>query len=402
MKRSIVTFGVAILAAVGQVRAFGDDAKPATPTFQFYGFVLPTIIGASGAVESFSQPNLSAFTAAGNPALAKLPNDLRSSFQVAQSRFGFVASPAESTKATIEMDFIDFTKSSPTTAALPRLRRAFVDYKYSEHLLFRIGQDWDLVSPLAPHTFNLVGHYFESGDIGFMRIQAQTIYTDGPWEHALSLGLAGNNNTSSDSGLEIEHLPSVAVRETYRFSDKARVGVSLFAASILPKAAPGVEKLFSGTATAFFETPIGEDTELRTEAYLGQNLNNVAMLGLSFGSATAAAVREAGAYVTVRTKLSPHTAIFGGVGGAWLLDPSLVAPSYATIAGEVKVAGTGPGILSNWTARVGAEVTVNDKLKFFAEAASLSTTHALAPADQALYDSHRFAFVGQLGTMISF
>ena len=39
-------------------------------TFSAYGFLLPVMTVASGAAESFSQPNYSAYTAAANPVLA--------------------------------------------------------------------------------------------------------------------------------------------------------------------------------------------------------------------------------------------------------------------------------------------------------------------------------------------
>jgi hypothetical protein len=227
------------------------------------------------------------------------------------------------------------------------------------------------------------------------------IYSDGPWEHAFALGLPGNNNTPVDSGLELTHLPSIAVRESYRFSDKGRLGISMFAAGFLPRTTD-TKKLFAGTATAFFETTLGCETELRTEAFVGQNLNNVGLLGLSFGSTGNAAVGEVGAWITARIKFGEHFAIFGGAGGSWILNPSAVAPSYGVVAGETKLTGMGPGIVSNWTARLGGEFLVNDKLKFFGEAASLATRHVLLAADTAKYDAHRTAVVLSVGTMASF
>ncbi len=173
--KATITAAVLSLAVLFSPLAFAKDCTSADGPFCFYGFLLPTLSVASQGVESFSQPNQSAFTAAANPALLGNHTAARSSFQIAQSRMGFVVRPETKTNGRLEFDFIDFTKATPTTAALPRVRRALIEHSLSDSLTLRMGQDWDLVSPLAPHTYNYVGHYFQSGDIAFMRIQAQLI-----------------------------------------------------------------------------------------------------------------------------------------------------------------------------------------------------------------------------------
>ncbi len=51
----------------------------------------------------------------------------RDSFQVAQSRLGLLIENGR-VAAHFEFDFIDFSKASPTTQAVPRLRIANLDY----------------------------------------------------------------------------------------------------------------------------------------------------------------------------------------------------------------------------------------------------------------------------------
>ena len=114
------------VAALG-LALVSTGAGAADSPFKFYGFVLPYFSVTSGAVETFSQQNEGAVTAAANPAIAGANvGSARSTFQVAQSRFGFTVDPTADIQARIEMDFIDFSKASPTTAAVPRLRRATV------------------------------------------------------------------------------------------------------------------------------------------------------------------------------------------------------------------------------------------------------------------------------------
>ena len=62
----------------------GDEEN----VFRFYGTFNPRLVVSNGAVESFSQPNASALSAAGNPVLSNLPDAARFSLQVAQSRAG--------------------------------------------------------------------------------------------------------------------------------------------------------------------------------------------------------------------------------------------------------------------------------------------------------------------------
>ena len=139
------------------------------PLIRFYGVLKPTIVVAAGATESFSQPNASAITAAANPVFANTPDATNLTFQVAQSRVGVWLNEKGMLRGHVEIDFIDFTKASPTVAALPRLRIATVDFAPHKRFLLSFGQDWDLVSPLAPFGTNLVGASFQAGNMGFMR-----------------------------------------------------------------------------------------------------------------------------------------------------------------------------------------------------------------------------------------
>jgi len=363
-----------------------------------YGFLLPTYTLSDAGVESFSQQNAGAYTAAGNPVQAGSPSQARSTFQVAQSRFGFLIEPEPSIKGRLEFDFIDFSKSSPTTAALPRLRRAVVDIIASDSLRFRFGQDWDLISPLGPHGFNLVGHYFQSGDIGFMRIQAQALLTAGNWEHAIALGLPGNNNSATDANLELTVLPTISFRETYRESKLAEWGFSGIAAS-LRSSLSTADRIFAGAVTLFGLWKPVEGLELRSEMYFGQNTSNLGALGLGFANHSAPAIQEVGAYVTGRYSLSTSLAVFTGAGGSWVLNPEDMLSSYTSTG---SLSNTGPGLERNWTTRLGLEWAPFPSLVAFTELAGLFSRHHLLPRDQAEHTNDREAWIAQSGVMLSF
>lgn len=371
-----------------------------TPSVNLYGFVLPTFLFSSAGVESFSQPNFSAFTAAGNPVFQYAAQRAQSSFQVAQSRFGLLAKTSPETTARLELDFIDFAKATPTTAALPRLRRATVEWRARADILVRLGQDWDLVSPLNPHTFNPVGNYFEAGNIAFQRIQAQVIATEGAWEHGFALGMPSNNNSPSDGALEITMLPTLAGRERYKFSS-GEVGASALVSAMREQKSTNA-RLFAGALNVFSELSFGSSWQLRAEAYVGQNTANIGMLGLAFGNAAHPNVREAGGYVTMRHMATEMVGFFGGVGFARILNPQEMLVSYTNAPTGPTLAGTGPGIERNITLRVGADWRAAPSLQFFTEVAGMATRHHLLPVDSARVSQDRSAVVGQMGAQLTF
>lgn len=374
------------------VSATADDVKV---NLGWYGFLLPTWTLSSAGVESFSQQNSGAYTAASNPVLQRSPDQARSTFQVAQSRFGFTLGPSRSARGRMEFDFIDFSKSSPTTAALPRVRRAVIEADLDNFTTIRFGQDWDLASPTNPITFNPIGNYFQAGNIGFMRIQGQVIHSSGNFEHAVALGLPGSNNNSVDSALELTVAPSIAIRETYRPSSNVRLGVSVLATTMRRDTASS-KRIFAGFANVFYEST-SEECEIRSEFYFGQNTFNVGSLGLGFGIAGAEAAKEAGAYFSGRYHFSEKAAIYGGIGAAFVLNPNEMAAAYS----GTSLTNTGPGIERNFTMRAGGQWKPTAPLVAFIELAGLSTRHHLHPADTTL-GKDRGAFLVQSGAMLSF
>lgn len=376
--------------------AYGEE-------FKAYGFVIPSWNVAAGGTESFSQPNTSAYTAAANPLLSTARAETRSTFQVAQSRIGFLATTSSQLQARLEFDFIDFAKSSPTTASLPRVRRALIEYSPSTELKLRIGQDWDLFSPLAPHSYNLVGHYFESGDVGFMRSQLQFLLRKGSLEHGLAFGLPGNNNSAADGLLELALLPTMAVRESFHWSESSQVGISFLLAA-LRGSTSNADRYLAGGLSGFVEWVCAGKTEIHSEIYYGENTANLGLLGLSFHNAVSStSTREAGAYITARMPVG-DSAVFAGAGGAYVLNPSDLPSSYTASGTSYALSNpsTGPGIESNLTVRIGADHKVEEKFVVFAEIAWLATRHHFQAAELALKDPVAQSFVAELGGMVSF
>ncbi|MBL7714498.1 MAG: hypothetical protein JNL01_03455 [Bdellovibrionales bacterium] len=370
--------------------------------FKLYGFVLPNYIVSDQAVDSFSQNNLSAYTAAANPLLAQSPQRPRSSFQIAQSRFGFEVQPDPAVQGLLEFDFIDFTKASATTSALPRVRRALIDWKTSENTKIQFGQDWDLFSPLGPHTFNYVGHYFESGDLGFMRQQVVVLHTVDVSEFGIALGLQAQNSKAPDSNTEIGNWPTLALRWKVapKGSAVSQAGFSAIGTALLVDRNRNVRKGAFGL-NSFFEMNLTSHWNWKTEAYAGRNLFNLGLLSLSFGDAIHDA-SEVGFFSTTRYGLNEKHFVFGGLGWAKIPNPSTMAAAYTGTAANALLGTTGPGIESNFTARLGYEYKPLPMLTWFLELAYLKTTHHYNAVDLAVSNRQAAAFITNSGLLLNF
>src|SRR5690606_31550316 len=117
-------------------------------------------------------------------------------FQVGQSRLGFWFNDKGAVRGQFEFDFLDFTKSSPTTGAVPRLRIAKIEWNFSDSLQLQAGQDWDLFQPVNPLSFDIVSVAYQAGNTAFMRQQVKLIYLTPSLEVGGAVGLASSNNAA--------------------------------------------------------------------------------------------------------------------------------------------------------------------------------------------------------------
>lgn len=373
--------------------------------FRFYGILNPRFVFANGAMESFSQPNESAITAAGNPVYANFPDASRHTFQVAQSRVGFWLNEKGPLRAQVEIDFVDFTKATPTVASLPRLRIAHVGYTFLPGHSVSLGQDWDLHAPLNPHGINLVGALFQAGNTGFMRQQFKYFYTTPSFELGAAVGFPAPDILPKDAALEIGALPTLAVRGTYKFG-KSRVGVSGIVTRLPFNFRAPDERYAAAFATGLFsELAPSENTNIRVELNFGQNSANLGLLSLAQGRASDD-LRELGGYISVRQVLTGMHAVYGMAGYQRVLEPSKVVPSYtqpaAPATGGPTLAGTGPGLLHNGTVRLGYELKPHRKLAFVLEGFLFQSHHQLQAVDVGSFDPERTSLGLETGAILSF
>lgn len=390
--------------------ALPAPAPPAAPSvwdrvlelFHPYATFKPTIIVSSAAVESFSNPNESAITAAANPVLATQPDHARFTLQVAQTRLGLKLNEKGAVRGQVEIDFVDFAKASPTTTSLPRLRIAKVDWVPVEHFTLTVGQDWDLHAPVNPHGSNMVGANFLSGNTGFLRQQVKAIGEVGGFELAGAVGMQGPNLTAKDGAFELALVPTFALRVSWLVNGAGRVGVSGLATSLWLSPGTAAERhTLAGGVTAFADVTWGRTT-LRGELTLGRNMSNLGLLALGFGGAKD--LDEWGGFLSVRHAFTDVHALYAHAGLARVLNRSDVAPSYgyATATSAAALTGTGPGLRANGAVTLGYELRVHQHLAFMLEGFYVRSEHVLQAVDEARLSGTREALGAELATFVTF
>lgn len=379
-----------------------------TNLIRFHGIIRPVVTFSGGALESFSNPNASAPTAAANPVLANLPDDSRLTLQVAQTRFGFWINEPGELRGHLEFDFIDFAKSSPTVQALLRLRIATVEWSPAKDFTLAAGQDWDLPTPINPFGLNMVGGNFQAGNTGFMRQQIKALYKAADaLELALALGLQGANATPKDAAIELARVPTFAVRVTALLGSLGRIGIGGIATQL--RLSPGAmqQRTFAGAGNLFGELTPTATTTVRFEGYIGSNAANLGVLSIGYGRLNRN-VAEAGGFISVRQGFS-NQALYATFGHAHVLDPDEVVPSYSypdpdmPAFGSATAAGTGPGIRWNTAARIGYEWKPLKPLAIALEGFWYNTSHALITSDVSRVETTKPSVLGaDLGMAYSF
>lgn len=381
-----------------------------------YGFLRPVANFSVGALESFSQSNASAPTAAGNEALALNPTASRLTMQVAQSRIGLWIHEDAPVRGHLEFDFIDFTRSTPTVASLPRVRIAAIEWKTTERVTFVAGQDWDLVQPIMPHGLNFVGGLFQAGNTGFMRQQARVLVQEGDLEYGAALAMPGVNVTARDGSLELASLPMGELRVQLGLGANGRVGTSAFVAPVVFRSGASDEaRTFAALAGVYGDVTVGP-VNARFEGYAGQNLANTGALGLSQGRAASGAttvdVREAGGYLSLKGAVHDAFSLYAQAGFAGALNPADVAPSYGYTGtvdpanlpaiGSGVLTSSGPGLRWNLATRAGLEWKAHPQLAFAAEAFLYRSRFALQRIDDDRVVATVHATGGELGAVYTF
>jgi hypothetical protein len=210
------------------------------------------------------------------------------------TRFGVDILPGQvgetNVAGKIEVDFSNFPSGTSESRATPRIRVAWVDLARGEYAL-RVGQDWDVISPLYP-AVNGELLMWNAGNTGDRRAQIQGRWAPKGSQVDLEacLGLTGAiTNEDLDAatpGLTPERdgfdsgLPNLQVRAGVKLDGPVeKKPVELGAWGAVGKTETdtsfGGEKRFDVSILgADFQVPISDTLSARGEAWAGENLGD--------------------------------------------------------------------------------------------------------------------------------
>ncbi|MCR9204340.1 MAG: hypothetical protein NXH75_07180, partial [Halobacteriovoraceae bacterium] len=198
------------------------------------------------------------------------------SFQVAQSRLGTKIKTKSQIQGLVEIDFIDFNQSSPTTQSRPRLRRAFIKKGFKNGWSLQVGQDWDTFSPTRPDTYDIIGLYFNGGNTGFMREQIKVKKKLKKFLLEAALGQANKNTGTNNNQVEEDNQLSLAINAKYRPNDFNQI---LFSAITGRSSYSNTQSKDPYGLSLGYELRLNKN-KLNAEAYYGQGLAQLNLLDI--------------------------------------------------------------------------------------------------------------------------
>ena len=206
------------------------------------------------------------------------------------TRFGLDVLPADidgcKVLGKLEIDFANFPTGSAESRATPRIRVAYIDMAKDQFGL-RVGQDWDVISPLFP-AVNGEMLMWNAGNLGDRRAQIQGRYTPGPkFELKAMLGLTGAVNNEDldtpagerdgfDSGMP--HLQVRAGTKPFELVETkpAEIGFwGMFGRTETDTFFNGENRFDTWVLGVDLQVPICSCLTLRGEGWRGENLGDV-------------------------------------------------------------------------------------------------------------------------------
>lgn len=289
------------------------------PQLKPYGFIKGDMYYASDPVVSYGKPSLTCVSRATDEATG----GEGIAFTAQHSRFGLKGS-ADVGEVNIGGRLeLDFWVIAANANAKPRMRLAYAWCKPLEGLDIRIGQQWDIFSPLNPTTNNTNANLWYNGNYGFRRPMFQLRYgldlgavTPGL---QVSVGEATKEKGAGDwIGLDNEAaFPMIQARIATGITDKFTLGVAGV------HAAYGEDKDYTTSGVSVDASlPLHKLFALKGEFAYGENLNNGNIFTLGGSGDADTYVKNMGFWVNAISKPLDFLHVALGVAQETILDPA--------------------------------------------------------------------------------
>jgi hypothetical protein len=266
-----------------------DLTKSGLP-IRFYGFLRLDTYYNSARMDSVIIPSR-VLAESGQSATTAKTNDDQFAMDPRLTRFGVDIMPVDAggskVSGKLEIDFANFPAGVAESRPTPRIRLAYIDIE-KENIGLRVGQDWDVVSPLFP-AINHELLMWNAGNTGDRRAQIQGRYKSGSVELKGALALTGAiNNEDLDAGANAGErdgfdsgMPQGQVRVGWKTLELVEKKPSEFGAwgmygqTQTDTFFNGHDRFDTWLAGVDWQVPLCTKATFRGEAWTGENLGDI-------------------------------------------------------------------------------------------------------------------------------
>jgi hypothetical protein len=258
------------------------------------------------------------FTVVAEDGVSASPNDDQFAMDVRLTRIGFDFNfgkvGGSDATGKVEIDFANFPSGTSESRPTPRIRLAYIQIDNAKWWL-RLGQDWDVASPLFP-TLNAEGVMWNAGNPGDRRPQAEFLWkASGSVTVCVALGMQGAvNNQDLDAGAPpfsttlVDGFdagwPNFEFRVGWTSSGERKIligGWGYVGGNETDTSFGGSTDFLSAMAGADFTVPIGPRFLLRGEVWWAQAGGDIrANVGQSINTATGDEIAGWGGWLEVK------------------------------------------------------------------------------------------------------
>jgi len=263
--------------------------------------------------------------------IAASPNDNQFAFDARLTRIGFLFNfgkvGAADATGKLEIDFANFPSGTSESRPTPRIRLAYTQIE-TEKWWIRLGQDWDVASPLYP-SLNNEGVMWNAGNPGDRRPQVEFFWkgTGSVTVHA-ALGMQGAvNNQDLDAGLGTftttlqdgfdAGWPNFEIRGAWTSKGDRKIVIGIWGyvgGNETDTAFGGSTDFLSAMAGGDFTIPISEKFLVLGEFWWAQAGGDIrANIGQTINTATGDEIRGWGGWIELRFKQNEKWNWYGGV-----------------------------------------------------------------------------------------
>ncbi len=236
------------------------------------------------------------------------------SFTAQHTRFGLKGSAEFKGIPFGGLVSLDFFTVASNANVNPRMRQAYTWFKPLKGLDIRIGQQWDIFSPLNPTTNNTNANLWFNGNYGFRRAMIQVLYTIELEKMFHKIQISGGEGAKEVEGLGTDNLsgmPMLQTRLSSNLLNKIEIGVSgLYAAFYRDW------EIEAAGFSVDLSAPLHKYFSLKGEYAFGQNLHNANIFTLG-GNKTledTSEVMTSGYWYNATSKLTDFLHLTFGMG----------------------------------------------------------------------------------------